>query len=111
MTTFQEQDTAAVTNTSAAGPGQSPALEFASAWDYAPAPESTKVEIAGTHGHFIGGKFIDSAKGGTLDTLNPANETKLSAFARGTAEDVDAAVKAAHDAQPKWAALPAKERR
>ena len=110
MTTFQEQDAAAVTRTSAAGPGRSPALEFASAWDYAPAPETTKVEIADSHGHYIGGKFVGAAKGGTLDTLNPANEQKLSTFARGTVADIDAAVNAAREAQPKWAALPAKER-
>ena len=110
MTTFQEHNRVDETPTSAAGPGGSPALEFASAWDYAPAPESTKVEIAGTHGHFINGAFVDAAKGGTLETLNPANERTLSTFARGTAEDVDAAVKAARDAQPAWAALPAKER-
>ena len=99
-----------MTRTSAAGPGRSPALEFASAWDYAPAPETTKVEIADSHGHYIGGKFVGAAKGGTLDTLNPANEQKLSTFARGTVADIDAAVNAAREAQPKWAALPAKER-
>ena len=111
MTTFQERDAAVKHGqSSAAGPGRSPALEFASAWEYAPAPESTKVEIADTYGHFINGAFVDASKGGTFDTINPASEKKLSSVARGTAEDIDAAVKAARNAQPKWAAMPAKER-
>ncbi len=110
MTTFQEKETTHANGTSAAGPGRAPALEFASAWEYAPAPESAKVEIAPSYGHFIGGRFVEAIKGATLETINPANERPLSVFARGTAEDVDAAVRAARDAQPKWAALPAKER-
>jgi len=112
MTTFQERDSKAVASdhTSATGPGRSPALEFASAWDYAPAPESTKVEIAGEYGHFINGAFVGAAKGGFFETVNPASEQKLAMVARGTAEDVDAAVEAAREAQPRWAALPGKER-
>ncbi len=91
-----------------AGPGSSPALEFASAWDYAPAPESVKVEIAKTYGHFIGGVF--TAPGRTMPTINPATEAELAQVAKGDAADVDAAVQAARKAQPLWAALPAKER-
>ena len=30
----------------------------AAAWEYAPAPESTKVEIADRYGHFIDGEFV-----------------------------------------------------
>ena len=75
MTTFQERDAAVKHGqSSAAGPGRSPALEFASAWEYAPAPESTKVEIADTYGHFINGAFVDASKGGTFDTIKPASE-------------------------------------
>ncbi|HHN78077.1 MAG TPA: aldehyde dehydrogenase family protein, partial [Phycisphaerales bacterium] len=110
MTTFQEQDATHTNGTSAVGPGRSPALEFASAWDYAPAPESAKVEIADRYGHYINGAFVESISGDVFETINPATEETLSVVARGTAEDVDAAVKAAREAQPSWAALPAKER-
>ncbi len=109
MTTLDPQShTETVRRTSAAGPGRSPALEFASAWDYAPAPESVKVEITKVYGHFINGRFTSPAR--TMATINPATEAELAQFARGNAADVDAAVKAARDAQPKWAGLPAKER-
>jgi aldehyde dehydrogenase (NAD+) len=77
-------------------------------WDYAPAPETVKVAIAERYGHFINGKFVEGAD--HFDTVNPANEQVLSRIARGTADDVDKAVKAAASAQEKWAALPASER-
>ncbi|HHN77470.1 MAG TPA: aldehyde dehydrogenase family protein, partial [Phycisphaerales bacterium] len=66
--------------------------------------------IADRYGHYINGAFVESVSGEVFETINPATEGALSAVARGTAEDVDAAVKAAREAQPRWAALPAKER-
>ncbi|MEO0482141.1 MAG: aldehyde dehydrogenase family protein [Planctomycetota bacterium] len=99
-----------MSRTIVAGPGGPPALEFSRAWDYAPAPESVPVEIAASYGHYIGGAFVPSSSGRTLASINPADETALSEVARGDAADVDAAVRAARQAQPAWAALPAKER-
>ncbi|MEX2217947.1 MAG: aldehyde dehydrogenase family protein [Phycisphaerales bacterium] len=92
----------------AAGP--KPALEFGHAWDYAPAPESVKVEIAPRYGHFINGKFVEPRGGERFATVNPATEQVLSEVAQGSEADVDAAVRAAAAAQPKWAALKATER-
>ena len=108
MTTLDPQT--APQRTSAAGPGRSPALEFASGWEYAPAPETTGVAIAKSYSHFINGKFVPSASGRTMATINPATEQELAQVARGDKADVDAAVRAARAAQPAWAALPAKER-
>ena len=51
MTTLSEHDTG--TPTSAVGPGRSPALEFASAWDYAAAPETAGTPIAPSHGLYM----------------------------------------------------------
>jgi aldehyde dehydrogenase (NAD+) len=93
-------------------------------WDYAPAPETVKVEIKARHGHFIAGKWaapkasgVKAARGsdpdgspGYLQTINPADERVLSEVALGSEADVDAAVKAARAAQPAWAALPPVER-
>ena len=45
--------------------------------------------------HFIGGKFVDSASGGTFDLINPSTEAVTTVAARGNAADVDAAVAAA----------------
>lgn len=98
---------------------EAPALAFGSAWEYAPAPETTSVSIAPRHGHFIGGKFVKPAGGagrkgrggaGYFRTINPATEETLSEIARGSAADVDAAVKAAAKALPAWAALKGSER-
>ncbi|MEL7473018.1 MAG: aldehyde dehydrogenase family protein [Planctomycetota bacterium] len=113
MTTMQEGAVGGperVARTSAAGAGGSPALEFASAWGYAPAPETTRVEIAPSIGHFIDGAFVESASGRLMDTLNPASGKALCQFARGDAGDIDRAVAAARRAQPVWAGLPARER-
>ena len=82
----------------------------ASVWDYAPAPERVKIEIADRYGHFIDGAFVDAADGATFETINPATEEPLSAISRGSGADVNRAVAAARAAQPVWAALPGKQR-
>ncbi len=85
-------------------------------WDYAPAPESLKVSILPRYGHFIDGVFVepktevDAGRPTHFATINPATEAVLSEIAHGSAADVDAAVSAARDALPTWAALPALER-
>ncbi len=47
---------------------------------------------------FIDGEFVAAQKGGTFETINPATGDILAEVARGTAEDVDAAVAAARRA-------------
>ncbi len=90
--------------------GPTPAVEFGSAWDYAPAPETTKVEIADRYGLFIGGAFVEPASGKHFPSINPATEATLSEIAEADAADVDRAVQAARKALPSWAALPGRER-
>jgi phenylacetaldehyde dehydrogenase len=46
----------------------------------------------------IGGEWIESASGQTFETVNPATEETLALVARGEAEDIDRAVKAARKA-------------
>ncbi|MBI1190660.1 MAG: aldehyde dehydrogenase family protein [Tepidisphaera sp.] len=79
-------------------------------WNYAPAPESVKVEISPTYGHYIGGAWVSPKGGKRLATLNPATEKPLAEVALGAASDVDGAVKAARKALPAWSALPGAER-
>jgi gamma-glutamyl-gamma-aminobutyraldehyde dehydrogenase len=50
------------------------------------------------NGLYIDGGFRDAAKGGRFETVNPANAEVLTAVARGTAEDIDAAVASARRA-------------
>jgi acyl-CoA reductase-like NAD-dependent aldehyde dehydrogenase len=50
----------------------------------------------------LGGSLTPSVSGATFDTFNPANGGRLAAVAEATVEDVDLAVKSAHDAAKKW---------
>ncbi|MDX2116311.1 MAG: aldehyde dehydrogenase family protein [Planctomycetota bacterium] len=80
-------------------------------WNYDPAPESVKVEIAPAYGCFINGSFTEpAAPGRTFATINPATEAPLAQITQASAEDVDAAVRAAREAFPRWSALPGIER-
>ena len=47
---------------------------------------------------FIDGSFVEPRAGGTFATVNPATEKVITRMAKGTAEDVDRAVKAARAA-------------
>src|SRR5690349_14008662 len=58
--------------------------------------------------HLINGK--PKAARDYFETVNPATQEVLAEVASGTAEDVEAAVRAAKDAFPAWAAKPASER-
>ena len=88
-----------------------PASVKGATWEYAAAPETTKVEIKPRYGHYINGAWVNSkGKDGVFQTINPANEQTLAEVAQGSAKDVDLAVKAARAAFPPWAKLPAKER-
>ncbi|MEU5048125.1 aldehyde dehydrogenase family protein [Streptomyces sp. NPDC021096] len=81
------------------------------AFEYAPAPESRAVvDIAPSYGLFIDGEFRDASDGKVFKTLSPSTEEVLSEVAQASAEDVDAAVKAARKAFEKWSALPGAER-
>lgn len=95
------------TNESAGAiPGAGPGAGFT--LEYAAAPESTPVVIAERYGHFIGGEFVDA--GSHFETVNPATEGVLSAVGQGSAEEVDAAVRAARGALKGWIELGGKER-
>ncbi|MER6916388.1 aldehyde dehydrogenase [Streptomyces sp. NPDC000594] len=58
--------------------------------------------------HWIGGRRVASAR--TFTTTSPVTGGPLAEIARGTPEDADAAVAAAQEAFPGWAATPAGER-
>ncbi|MFC8951794.1 MULTISPECIES: aldehyde dehydrogenase family protein [unclassified Streptomyces] len=84
---------------------------MASAFEYAPAPESRSVvDIAPSYGLFIDGEFVEAADGKVFKTVSPSTEEVLAEVAQAGAEDVDRAVKAARRAFEKWSALPGSER-
>src|ERR1700688_4840034 len=81
--------------------------------EYGPAPEDPKEATAWLERHgrrfglFIGGAWQPPASGEYFDTLDPSNGERLAAVGQGSAADVDAAVRAARNASPKWRALTA----
>jgi len=84
--------------------------------EYGPAPEANEDVVAWLKarasgiGHFIGGKFAFPKGAESFVSINPATEAELARVAQGTAANVDAAVKAARAAFPKWSALSGHER-
>ncbi len=58
----------------------------------------------------INGQWVNARNGKTWDVINPATEEKILTVPFGNEEDAHAAIKAAHAAQPKWAAMTAYER-
>jgi aldehyde dehydrogenase (NAD+) len=81
------------------------------AMEYGPAPEDPKEANAwlDSHerrfGHFINGAWRAPTGGEYFDTLDPSTGDKLASVAQGSSVDIDAAVRAARDAFPKWWAL------
>ena len=54
------------------------------------------------HKQFIGGEWVESASGETMEVLNPATGEPIAEVPRSTAEDVDRAVDAAKKAWSEW---------
>src|SRR5277367_5568734 len=79
--------------------------------EYGPAPEDSQEAVAWLerHGrrfqHFIGGGWQAPAAGEYFDTIDPSNGETLASIAQGGEADIDAAVRAARAASPKWRAL------
>ncbi len=93
-------------------PAGRPGLKLNQGWNYAPAPESAShVKLKDRYDLFIGGKFVKPTSGKYFETINPANEEKISEVSEANAADVDKAVKAARTAYDKvWKKMPPKER-
>jgi len=87
-----------------------PKLDFGTAWDYSPAPDSTPIEIASKYKLFINGKFVAAKSRQSFDSINPATDEVLAKVSQANAADVDDAVNAARKALPAWKKLPASER-
>src|SRR5205807_449378 len=53
-------------------------------------------------GQYIGGRFVEPLRGERFPSVDPATNQPLAEVAQGSAQDVDAAVRAARLAQPQW---------
>ena len=54
------------------------------------------------HKNFVGGEWVDSTGGETMEVLNPSTGEVIAEVARSTAEDANHAVEAAKNALPEW---------
>jgi aldehyde dehydrogenase (NAD+) len=79
--------------------------------EYGPAPEDPKEALVWLDrhgrrfGHFIAGAWRDPVEGVFFDTVDPASGEKIASVSQGSTADIDAAVKAARNALPKWQSL------
>ncbi len=79
--------------------------------EYGPAPEDSKEAVTWLERHgrrfrlFIDGAWQAPAREEYFDTVDPSNGEKLASVAQGRAADIDASVRAAQAAAPKWRAL------
>ncbi len=67
-----------------------------------PGTTDSLVTVKDRYGHFIGGEWVDPIKGQYFENISPVNGKPFTQIARGTAEDIEAALDAAHAAADAW---------
>src|SRR6478736_7639964 len=68
----------------------------------APGTDGSVVSFKPRYDHFIGGDYVAPAKGQYFENPTPVTGQTFTEVARGTAEDIEAALDAAHAAAPAW---------
>ncbi|MBA4607096.1 aldehyde dehydrogenase family protein [Aeromicrobium sp. Marseille-Q0843] len=76
----------------------------------APGTEGSVVSYKPRYDHWIGGEYVAPAKGQYFENVSPVNGQVFCEVARGTAEDIEAALDAAHAAAPAWGKTSTTER-
>src|SRR3954463_11783611 len=76
----------------------------------APGTEGAIVSYQARYDHFIGGEYVPPARGQYFENPSPVNGQPFTEVARGTAEDVERALDAAHAAAPGWGRTSVTER-
>lgn len=86
-------------------------LKFGSAFEYAPAPETTPVKLKKQYELFINGDFVAPSGGKYFGSVNPATGKRHTRIAKAEHADVNAAISAARTAHDKvWSKMPPPER-
>ena len=75
-----------------------------------PGSADSLVSVKSRYDHFIGGDWVAPVKGRYFENVSPVNGKPFTEIARGTAEDVEAALDAAHAAFPAWSRTSTTER-
>ena len=68
----------------------------------APGQPDSLVTYQSRYEHYIGGEWVPPVKGQYFENVTPITGKVFCEVARGTAEDIDAALDAAHAAAPAW---------
>ncbi|MBK7721170.1 MAG: aldehyde dehydrogenase family protein [Austwickia sp.] len=76
----------------------------------APGSSESSIEVKDRYGHFIGGDWVDPVKGEYFENITPVTGQVFTRIARGTAEDIDKALDAAHAAAGAWGKTSTTER-
>ena len=76
----------------------------------APGSPDAKVTFKPRYEHWIGGEWVKPVKGQYFEDITPVTGKAFAEVARGTAEDIDAALDAAHKAAPAWGKTSTTER-
>jgi len=69
-----------------------------------------QIALRSHYDNFIGGQWVAPVRGAYFDNPSPVTGKTVCAVARGTAEDIELALDAAHNAKDKWAQTSAAER-
>jgi aldehyde dehydrogenase len=75
-----------------------------------PGQEGAKVEFKARYENWIGGEWVPPSKGQYFANVTPITGRAFTEVARGTAEDIELALDAAHKAAPAWGKTPVAER-
>ncbi|MCW2825347.1 MAG: aldehyde dehydrogenase, partial [Aeromicrobium sp.] len=75
-----------------------------------PGTDGSVVSYQNRYDHWIGGEYVAPVKGQYFENISPVNGKVFCEIARGTAEDIEAALDAAHAAAPAWGKTSVAER-
>ncbi|OLT04099.1 aldehyde dehydrogenase [Kocuria sp. CNJ-770] len=75
-----------------------------------PGTEGSKITFKPRYEHWIGGEWVPPVKGQYFENISPVNGKPFTEVARGTAEDIEAALDAAWAAAPAWGKTSVAER-
>ncbi|HZP50496.1 aldehyde dehydrogenase family protein [Actinocrinis sp.] len=76
----------------------------------APGQSEAKMSYQSRYDHWIGGEYVAPHRGQYFENPSPVTGQAFTEIARGTAEDVERALDAAHGAAPAWGRTPVAQR-
>ena len=68
----------------------------------APGTAGALIDFKPRYDHFIGGEWVPPVHGAYFENISPVNGRPFTEIARGTADDIEAALDAAHAAADRW---------